>query len=62
MAWVSGALSAPAHRQVDGWIGAAAMKLTRRDLDEIAAAIVHSNAGTGPGKVSRPRALKRNVA
>jgi carboxymethylenebutenolidase len=37
---------------VDGWIGAAAIKLTRRDLDEIAAAIRHSNeTAVGPGRI-----------
>jgi hypothetical protein len=36
---------------VDGWIGAAAIKLTQQDLDEIAAAIHLSNAGTGPGQL-----------
>jgi len=47
-------------KQVDGWIGAAAIKLTRRDLDEIAAAILHSNAGTGPARhVDRARSRAR---
>ena len=34
--------------QVDGWIGAATLALTAADLDEIAAAIVRTGAGTGP--------------
>jgi aryl-alcohol dehydrogenase-like predicted oxidoreductase len=60
---VSGAIvGARTPKQVDGWIGAAAIKLTRRDLDEIATAIRHSNAGTGPGKSRRSRTLRRNVA
>jgi aryl-alcohol dehydrogenase-like predicted oxidoreductase len=60
---VSGAIvGARTPQQVDGWIGAAAIKLTRRDLDEIAAAIRHSSAGTGPGKSPRLRTPKREVA
>jgi aryl-alcohol dehydrogenase-like predicted oxidoreductase len=60
---VSGAIvGARTPKQVDGWIGAAAIKLTRRDFDEIAAAIRHSNAGTGPGESRKSRTLKRNVA
>jgi len=60
---VSGAIvGARTPQQVDGWIGAAAIKLTRRDLDEIAAAIRRSSAGTGPGKWRRSRAPKREVA
>jgi aryl-alcohol dehydrogenase-like predicted oxidoreductase len=60
---VSGAIvGARTPQQVDGWIGAAAIKLTRRDLDEIAAAIRHSSAGTGPGKAPRSRTPKREVA
>jgi aryl-alcohol dehydrogenase-like predicted oxidoreductase len=60
---VSGAIvGARSPAQVDGWIGAAAIQLTRRDLDEIAAAIRQSNAGTGPGNAGKSRALKREVA
>jgi aryl-alcohol dehydrogenase-like predicted oxidoreductase len=60
---VSGAIvGARTPKQVDGWIGAAAIKLTRRDLDDIAAAIRDSNAGAGPGKAVRPRTLKNKVA
>ncbi len=62
MAWSGAIVGARTPKQVDGWIGAAAIKLTRRDLDEIAAAILHSNAGTGPGKARRPRTLKSKVA
>jgi aryl-alcohol dehydrogenase-like predicted oxidoreductase len=60
---VSGAIvGARTPQQVDGWIGAAAIKLTRRDLDEIAAAIRHSSAGTGPNNSRRARTPKREVA
>src|SRR6202789_4450679 len=60
---VSGAIvGARTPNQVDGWIGAAAIKLTRRDLDEIAAAIRNSNAGTGPGKARRSRKPKSEAA
>ena len=38
------------------------LKLTEQDLDEIWAAIRHSNAGTGPGQPRRSRTLKRAVA
>jgi aryl-alcohol dehydrogenase-like predicted oxidoreductase len=34
--------------QVDGWVGAAGVELTREDLDEIAGAIDRTGAGTGP--------------
>jgi aryl-alcohol dehydrogenase-like predicted oxidoreductase len=34
--------------QVDGWIGAANLKLTQADLEEIARAIKRTGAGTGP--------------
>jgi predicted secreted protein len=33
---------------VDGWIGAADIRLTGQDLDEIAALIAKTKAGTGP--------------
>jgi len=33
---------------VDGWIGAASIALTPRDLDDIAAAIRQTGAGVGP--------------
>jgi aryl-alcohol dehydrogenase-like predicted oxidoreductase len=60
---VSGAIvGARTPKQVDGWIGAAAIELTRRDLDEIAAAIWDTKAGTGPSRSRRPRTLRRNVA
>jgi aryl-alcohol dehydrogenase-like predicted oxidoreductase len=34
--------------QVDGWIGAASLELTQTDLEEIASAIVRTDAGKGP--------------
>ena len=40
--------------QVDGWIGAADVRLEPEDLDEIAAAVQETGAGTGP---SRPAAV-----
>src|SRR5438128_4168113 len=51
LAWpgVTGAIvGARTTAQVDGWIGAATLELTAADLDEIAAAIARTNAGTGP--------------
>jgi len=51
LAWrgVSGAIvGARSPQQVDGWIGAATLELTPRDLDDIAAAIRRTAAGTGP--------------
>jgi aryl-alcohol dehydrogenase-like predicted oxidoreductase len=52
---VTGAIvGARSSDQVDGWIGAAALTLTAKDLDEIALAIERTGAGTGP---RRPAAL-----
>jgi aryl-alcohol dehydrogenase-like predicted oxidoreductase len=51
LAWpgVSGAIvGARAPEQVDGWLRAASLELTVGDLDEIAAAISASGAGSGP--------------
>ena len=55
LAWVlahdglTGAIAgARAPAQVDGWIAGAALALTRQDLDEIAAAVAASGAGSGP--------------
>ena len=56
LAWpgVTGAIvGARTPAQVDGWIGAATLELTAADLDEIAAAITRTGAGTGP---TRPAA------
>ncbi len=55
LAWpgVSGAIvGARAPEQVNGWIGAAGMRLTDGDLEEIAAAVSATGAGEGP---SHPR-------
>jgi len=51
LAWpgVSGAIvGARAPEQIDGWLRAASLDLTVGDLDEIAAAISASGAGSGP--------------
>jgi aryl-alcohol dehydrogenase-like predicted oxidoreductase len=51
LAWpgVSGAIvGARTAAQADGWIDAATLALTAADLDEIAAAIARTGAGTGP--------------
>jgi aryl-alcohol dehydrogenase-like predicted oxidoreductase len=55
LAWpgVSGAIvGARTPMQVDGWIGAASIELTPRDLDDIAAAIQQTAAGIGPATAS----------
>jgi aryl-alcohol dehydrogenase-like predicted oxidoreductase len=62
LAWpgVTGAIvGARSAAQVDGWIGAATLKLTAADLDTIAAAIVRTGAGAGP---SRPAPAHDAVA
>jgi aryl-alcohol dehydrogenase-like predicted oxidoreductase len=51
LAWpgVTGAIvGARAPKQIDGWIDAATLTLTRTDLDEIAATIKATRAGAGP--------------
>ncbi|HEY2150060.1 MAG TPA: aldo/keto reductase [Vicinamibacterales bacterium] len=51
LAWpgVSGAIvGARTPQQVEGWIGAASLALTAGDLEDIAAALEHTQAGTGP--------------
>lgn len=51
VAWpgVTGAIvGARSPEQVDGWIGAATVKLTAADLEEIAQAIERTGAGSGP--------------
>ena len=56
LAWpgVTGAIvGARSPDQVDGWIGAATLELTSEDLDEIAAALEQTGAGSGP---TRPTA------
>jgi aryl-alcohol dehydrogenase-like predicted oxidoreductase len=51
LAWpgVTGTIvGARAAEQIDGWIGAATLNLSRADLDEIAATIKATGAGAGP--------------
>jgi len=51
LAWpgVNGAIvGARSPAQVDGWIGAAGLELADTDLDDIAAALARTGAGTGP--------------
>lgn len=49
---VTGAIvGARTPAQVDGWIGAATLRLRTEDLDEIAAAIARTGAGEGPARV-----------
>jgi aryl-alcohol dehydrogenase-like predicted oxidoreductase len=51
LAWpgVSGAIvGARTPEQVDGWVGAATLELTEQDVEEIAAAVRRSGAGSGP--------------
>ena len=56
---VTGAIvGARSAEQVDGWIGAGEIELTRQDLDEIARAIEETQAGSGP---TRPRALRASA-
>jgi aryl-alcohol dehydrogenase-like predicted oxidoreductase len=65
LAWpgVSGAIvGARTPKQVDGWIGAASIALTRQDLIEIATAIERTGAGVGPAHRATARAEKREVA
>jgi len=53
LAWpgVTGAIvGARSPEQVDGWIGAARLTLTATDVDEIAAAIARTGAGSGPAR------------
>jgi aryl-alcohol dehydrogenase-like predicted oxidoreductase len=53
LAWpgVTGAIvGARSAEQVDGWIGAATLKLTGADLDTIAATITRTGAGAGPSR------------
>jgi aryl-alcohol dehydrogenase-like predicted oxidoreductase len=51
LAWpgVTGAIvGARSPQQVDGWIGAATLKLASADLEEIASVITRTGAGEGP--------------
>jgi aryl-alcohol dehydrogenase-like predicted oxidoreductase len=59
LAWtgVSGAIvGARSPEQVDGWIGAATLRLADEDLDEIARAIERTGAGRGPARPERAAA------
>src|SRR5918911_4842572 len=48
---VTGAIvGARSPEQVDGWIGAATLRLTSADLEEIAAAVERTGAGSGPAR------------
>jgi aryl-alcohol dehydrogenase-like predicted oxidoreductase len=56
LAWpgVSGAIvGARSPEQVDGWVDAAALRLTEADLDEIARALERTGAGRGPNRPGR---------
>jgi len=62
LAWpgVTGAIvGARSPAQVDGWIGAATLALTAADLDEIAAGITRTGAGTGPTRPVASRVTGR---
>jgi aryl-alcohol dehydrogenase-like predicted oxidoreductase len=51
---VSGAIvGARTPAQIDGWIAAGNLTLDERDLDEIAAAIERTGAGSGPTRPPR---------
>ena len=53
LAWpgVTGAIvGARSPEQVDGWIRAATLELTKNDLEEIASAIARTGAGAGPAQ------------
>jgi len=52
-------VGARAPEQVDGWVDAASLELTAEDLDEIAAAIERTEAGSGP---TRPPANRTQAA
>ena len=62
IAWpgVTGAIvGARSAEQVDGWIGAATLALTVQDLDDIAAAIERTGAGSGPARPARAVRARR---
>jgi aryl-alcohol dehydrogenase-like predicted oxidoreductase len=65
LAWpgVTGAIvGARTPKQVDGWIAAASIALTRRDLDDIAAAIRQTGAGVGPAQQATTPSARQEVA
>ena len=60
---VTGAIvGARTLKQVEGWIGAAAVTLTPQDLDEIASAIRRTKAGAGPVLAGNRPGSKRRTA
>jgi aryl-alcohol dehydrogenase-like predicted oxidoreductase len=60
---VTGAIvGARTPAQVDGWIGAASLTLAPEDLDEIAAAVQHTGAGSGSVLSGQPLASARTAA
>jgi aryl-alcohol dehydrogenase-like predicted oxidoreductase len=60
---VTGAIvGARAPGQVDGWIGAANLELSRADLDEIVRAIERTGAGSGPSSSKLAVAGSRDAA
>jgi aryl-alcohol dehydrogenase-like predicted oxidoreductase len=64
LAWpgVTGAIvGARAPGQVNGWIDAASITLTRRDLDEIEAAIGRTRAGKGPVRAGEASGTRQRV-
>ena len=46
-------VGARSAEQVDGWVGAGSLELTAEDLDEIAAAVADTGAGSGPARPAR---------
>ena len=65
LAWpgVTGAIvGAREPAQVDGWIDAATLHLRKADLDEIAATIKRTGAGSGPSLPAEPGQLGALVA
>jgi aryl-alcohol dehydrogenase-like predicted oxidoreductase len=55
-------VGARAPKQVDGWIGAASVRLTPQDLDEIESAIHRTRAGSGPARPSQASKSKQTAA
>lgn len=59
---VTGAIvGARSPEQVDGWIGAANLELTSADIEEIAAAIKRTGAGSGPSMPTEEVAHDKSV-
>ena len=55
-------VGARSPEQVDGWIDAANLELTRADLDEIAEAVNRTGAGTGPSTPALEAAAGKDIA